>query len=118
MRCRPRAGKAAPSPPGSTVPIALTFDSAGNLYVANLSNGTVSQVTQTVTVPFTVGGSAVSGVDYSGVTAGPLTFGIGQTTQNITGRLLPVPGTSQTLTIDTGHTNGGRRLGQSLASTR
>ena len=39
------AGASAPSPPGSTVPSALAFDAAGNLYVANGGDDTVSKVT-------------------------------------------------------------------------
>ena len=50
------------------------------------------QVSANVTVPFTMGGTAVSGTDYSGVTASPLTFEIGQTTENITGTLYDVSG--------------------------
>ena len=53
-------------------------------------------------MPFTLGGSATAGVDFSGVTAGPLTFGIGQTTVDITGKLLSDPGPSQTLTFTLG----------------
>ncbi len=40
-----RGGRSPPSPPGSTVPSGLAFDAAGNLYVANDSNSTVSEVT-------------------------------------------------------------------------
>ena len=75
----------------------LAFDAAGNLYVANVQGGTVSKASQTVSVPFTLGGSAASGAAYSDVTTGPLTFGIGQTALAITGTLLFDPGPTQTL---------------------
>ena len=101
---------------GFNDPTGLAFDSAGTLYVANNGNGTVSQVTQTVAVPFTVGGSAVSGMDYIGLTASPLTFGIGQTTQHITGTLLSDPGPTQTLTL-TLDAPGGRDLSSPAVNT-
>ena len=62
----------------------------------------MSVVTELVAVPFTLGGSAASGVDFSGVTAGPLLFGIGQTTVDITGKLLHDPGPDRTLTFTLG----------------
>ena len=40
------------------------------------------------TVPFTLGGTAVSGTNYSGVTASPLVIPAGQTAATITGTLL------------------------------
>src|SRR4029077_8052260 len=40
------------------------------------------------TIPFTVGGTAVSGTNYTGVTASPLIIPAGQTTATITGTLL------------------------------
>ena len=77
----------------------------------------MSKVSQTVTVPFTLGGTAVSGVAFSGVTASPLTFGIGQTTQDITGTLLSDPGPSQTLTFTLGTPTGGATLGSPSVNT-
>ena len=77
----------------------------------------VSKVSQTVAVPFTLGGSAASGAAYSGVTASPLTFGIGQTTQDITGTLLSDPGPSQTLTLTLGTPTGGVGLGSPSVNT-
>ena len=62
------------------------------------------KVTQTVTVPFSLGGSAVSGVAYSGVTPSPLTFGIGITSLNITGTLLPDAGLDPDADIHPGRT--------------
>ena len=75
-------------------PAGLAFDAAGNLYVSAGNGTTVSKLSETVSVsvPFTLGGTAAAGVDYSGVTAGVLTFGIGQTTVDIIGKLLPDPG--------------------------
>jgi sugar lactone lactonase YvrE len=101
---------------GFSGPDALAFDAAGNLYVANSAIDTVSKVSETVTAPFTLGGTAVSGTDYSGVTASPLTFGIGQTTENITGTLLPDPGASKTLTVTLG-TPTNATLGSPAANT-
>ena len=77
----------------------------------------MSKVSETVTVPFALGGTAVSGTDYTGVTAGPLTFGIGQTTQNITGTLLSDPGPNQTLTLTLGTPTGGFVLGGPSVNT-
>ena len=101
---------------GFNDPFGLAFD-AGNLYVANDGNNTVSKVSETVTVPFTLGGTAVSGTAFSGVTASPLTFGIGQTTHDITGTLLSDPGPSQTLTFTLGTPTGGAALGSPSVNT-
>jgi sugar lactone lactonase YvrE len=101
---------------GFNAPDALAFD-AGNLFVANSGDDTISEVSDTATVPFTLGGSAVAGVDFSGVTASPLTFGIGQTTQDITGTLLSDPGPNQTLTFTLGTPTGDAVLGNPSANT-
>ena len=77
----------------------MAFDAAGNLYVANFNSGTVSKLSETATVSFTLDGMATAGVDYSGVTASPLSFGIGQTTANISGTPIPDPGSDKTLTV-------------------
>jgi hypothetical protein len=95
----------------------LAFDSAGNLYVANEGNNTVSVVNETVTVPFALGGTAVAGVDYSGVRSSPLKFEIGQTTVYITGTLLSDPGPSQTLTFTLGTPRGDSALGNISVNT-
>jgi hypothetical protein len=73
--------------------------------------------TQTVTVPFTLSGTAVAGAAVSGVTASPLTFAVGQTTQNITGTLLSEPGLAQTLTLILGTPTGGATLGSAAVNT-
>ena len=95
---------------GFNGPFGLAFG-AGNLYVANGVSNTVSKVSETVTVPFTLGGTAVSGTAFSGVTASPLTFGFGQTTIDITGTLLSDPGPTQALTLTLGTPTGGAALG-------
>ena len=87
---------------GLNRPIGLAF-AAGNLYVANYGDNTVKKISETVTVPFSLGGTAVAGTAYNGVTASPLTFVIGQTTQSITGTLLSDPGPNRTLIVDPGH---------------
>jgi hypothetical protein len=95
----------------------LAFDSAGNLFVANEGNNTVSVVNESVTVPFALGGTAVAGVDYSGVTSSPLKFEIGHTTQFITGTLLSDPGPIRTLTFTLGAPSGNSALGNFSANT-
>ena len=69
-------------------PQGLAFDAAGNLYVTGSYTNTVTELSSTVTVPYTLGGTAVAGTDYSGVTNGMLTFPTGQTTANVTGALI------------------------------
>ena len=99
-----------------STPVGIALD-AGSLYVADNGNGTLSQVTETITVPFALGGTAASGVAFSGLTSGVLAFGIGQTTQNITGTLLSDPGANQTLTITLGAPTGGAALGSPATNT-
>ena len=96
------AGGVSPFASGFSSPEGLAFDAAGNLYVTNGNGNTVSEVSTAVTVPFTLGGTAVSGTDYTSVTASPLVFTSGQTTENITGTLLPDPGTIRTITFALG----------------
>ena len=60
-------------------------------------------------MPFTLGGTAVSGTDYSGVTAGSLVFAPGQTTEYITGTLLPDPGAYPNADRHAGHAQQQRR---------
>lgn len=106
---------------GFTDPDGLAFDTDGNLYVSEFGGGgvlgTVFKYNGPVTVPFTIGGTAVANTDYSGVPTGPLTFGIGQTTQNIAGTLLPDPGPNRTLTITLGAPSGGASLGNPSENT-
>ena len=54
---------------------------------------------QDVSVPFALGGTAVSGTDYSGVTSSPLTIPAGHTSATISGTLLADPGPNKTLTF-------------------
>ncbi|OWK39899.1 IPT/TIG domain-containing protein [Fimbriiglobus ruber] len=77
---------------------ALAFDASGNLYAADSAAGTINQIGTAVPIPFTLGGTAVAGTDYSGVTTSPLVFAAGQTTATITGTLAPGSG-GKTLTI-------------------
>ncbi len=62
-----------------------------------LSNAASSDVS----IPFTLGGSAVSGTDYSGVTASPLVIPAGQTSGTITGTIIDdgAPDAIKTLTV-------------------
>ena len=101
---------------GFSIPVGIALD-AGSLYVADQGNGTLSQVTETITVPFASGGKAGSGVAFTGLTSGVLAFGIGQTTQYITGTLLFDPGPSQTLTFTLGTPTGGAVLGNPSVNT-
>lgn len=96
--------------PGFDGPTGLAIV-AGDMYVTNGGNNTMSQVTQTVAVPFSLGGTAAAGVAYSGATAGVLIFGIGETTLDITGTLLADPGPSQSLTVTLDPPAGGAVLG-------
>ena len=56
---------------GFSIPEGLAIDAAGSLYLNNGPNEI--KISPTVTVPYTLGGTAVSGTDYSGVTNGTLT---------------------------------------------
>jgi len=98
-------------------PDGLAFDSAGNLYVSNFDGATVSEVSQGVVVPFTLGGTAVSGADFSGITPSPLMFGVGQTTVDITGTLFSDPGPTRTLAFSLGTPTAGAVLGTPSVNT-
>src|SRR5581483_11393172 len=61
------------------------------------------------TIPFTLGGTAVAGTDYSGVTASPLLIPAGQTSATIAGTLLDDNGLAEadsTLTLTLGPPTG------------
>jgi hypothetical protein len=73
--------------------------SAGSFSITVALSGAFGQ---DVSVPFTLGGTAVSGTDFSGVTASPLTIKAGQTSATITGTLRADPGASPALTITLG----------------
>jgi sugar lactone lactonase YvrE len=97
------------TPGGAVFPFASDFSNpddlvvnGGNLYVANYAGGTVSKVSQSVSVPFSLGGTAVAGTDFSGVTGSPLEFGIGRTTVDISGTLLADLGAAKSFTITLG----------------
>jgi uncharacterized membrane protein len=91
------------------VPVTPTVQFAAATQSVNESAGTFTvtvtlsaAASQAVTVPFTLGGSAVAGVDYSGVTASPLVIAAGATSATITGALPPDAGASPTLTFTLG----------------
>ncbi len=69
-------------------PLGLAFVK-GDLFVTNGANNAVDRISTAVTVPFTVGGTAVAGTDFTVTTASPLTFAGGTTTATITGTLTP-----------------------------
>jgi len=101
---------------GFSTPSDLIFDAANDLYVSIIGANSVSKVSSTVTVPFTLGGTAVDGVDYTGVTVSPLTFGIGQTTAYITGTLIDAGNFNRTLTVTLGEPTNAS-LGETAATT-
>ena len=76
-------------------------ETAGTFTVTvNLSSAS----TAPVTVPFSLSGTAASGVNYSGVSASPLVIPAGQTTATITGTLIntgPNSGTTLIVTLGT-----------------
>ena len=110
------AGQVATFTTGFVRPEGLAFDSAGTLYVANAINNTVSQVAEGFSVPFTLAGTGLAAVD--SVTASPLVFRIGQTTEDITGTLGD-PNISQllTLTLTLGTPSAGVVLGSPSVNT-
>jgi hypothetical protein len=72
---------------------AVSFASAAQTVAENASTFSVTvqlsnASTLATTVPFTVGGTAISGTQYSGVTANPLVIPAGQTSGTITGTLI------------------------------
>jgi len=91
---------------GLSTPIGLDFDAAGNLYVANaLANNVIKLAPTPATVPFTLGGNAVQGTDYTITSTSPLTVPIGGTT-TITGTLIPQGVANKTLTFTLGTPTG------------
>ncbi len=104
---------------GVRLPEGLAFDAAGNLDVVSAEDNTISKVNTVVTVSLTVGGTAALGTDYSGVTSGTLTFPAGQTTENITGKLIDkgAPGSSKTITFTLGAPSSNAGLGSPAVNT-
>ncbi len=77
------------SDPEPTVSLAAATQSVnenGGTFTITVKLSAASGVA--TTVPFTLGGTAVSGVNYSGVTASPLVIPAGQTTATVTGTLI------------------------------
>jgi streptogramin lyase len=69
------------------------------------------------TIPFTLGGTAVSGTDYSGVTASPLVIPAGQTTGTITGTVINTGATSNKTIVFTLGTPTNATLGSTTTDT-
>jgi hypothetical protein len=93
----------AESDPQPTVSFASATQSVnenGGTFTVTVNLSAVSGVD--TTIPFTLGGTAVSGTDYSGVTASPLVITAGQLSGTITGALPPDPGPNKTLTFTLG----------------
>ncbi|MEI6236902.1 MAG: hypothetical protein WCT04_27910, partial [Planctomycetota bacterium] len=91
---------------GFNSPVGLAFDAVGNFYVANNNSTNVTKLIPSAIVPFTLGGTAVSGTDYSGVTASPLTFTPAQPTANITGTVINNGSGAKTVTFTMGSPTG------------
>jgi hypothetical protein len=91
------------APSGATVQFATgsetVNESAGTFSIAVTLSSAASS---SVSVPFTMSGSATAGSDYSGVTASPLVFPAGQMSATITGTLLADPGASPNLIFTLG----------------
>jgi predicted outer membrane repeat protein len=103
---------------GFSEPFGLACDAAGNLYVADPNASRISEVTTgSVSVPFTLGGTATLDNDYSGVTASPLIIPSGQTSASISGSLVPDPGGSKTLTFTLGTPTAGVSQGSPSVNT-
>ncbi len=94
------------SDPEPTVALALATQSVnenGGTFTVTVNLSAASGVA--TTVPFTLGGTAASGVNYSGVTASPLVIPAGQTSGTITGTLIDdgkFESTNTTLTVTLG----------------
>ncbi len=73
--------------------------------------------TASITVPFTLGGTAVAGTDFSGVTASPLTFAIGQTTAGHHRQAPLRPRPQPDADLHPGHAPGGIALGSPSVNT-
>jgi plastocyanin len=86
---------------GMNQPYGLAYAN-GKLYMADSGTDSIKQIDGTVTVPFTPGGTAVEGTDYSGVTPSPLVFATGQSVAAISGKLKFDQGSDQTLVVTLG----------------
>jgi sugar lactone lactonase YvrE len=74
----------------------------GKLFVADSGTDFIKQIDGTVTVPFTLGGTAVEGTDYSEVTPSPLVFATGQSQTALSGKLKFDHGSDPTLVVTLG----------------
>ncbi len=81
-----------------------SVDSAAGTFTVTVNLSAVSDTD--TTVPFTLSGTAVSGVDYSNLTASPVVIKAGQTSTTITGSLAPDPGPNRTLIFTLGTPTG------------
>jgi elongation factor P hydroxylase/preprotein translocase subunit SecB len=75
-----------PQPTASFAAATQSVNENGGAFTVTVTLSAASGVD--TTIPFTLGGTAVNGVDYRGVTASPLVITAGQTTGTITGTLL------------------------------
>ncbi len=107
------------APAASTVQFALAneslVESAGAFTIPVILSAASNSP---VSVPFTLGGNAVAGTDFNGVTASPVVIPAGQTAVNITGTLLDdgAPDAVKTLTLTLG-TPTGATLGAPAVNT-
>jgi sugar lactone lactonase YvrE len=100
------AGQVSPYAIGFNGPVDLAFDPAGTLLVSDFFDGTVSKVSfgpltlpVDVIVPFSLGGTATAGIDYTSATASPLVIPAGQSSATITGTLLAPAGEAANPTL-------------------
>ena len=84
-----RSSRATPSRPFSSPRPRRAVNENGGTFTVTVNLSAASGVD--TTVPFTLGGTATAGTDYSGVTASPLVIAAGQTSATITGTLLRRP---------------------------
>ena len=112
------AGVVSPYDTGSGGAAGLASNSSGHLYVAQDKSGSVEEfVAASVSVPFTMGGSAAFSADYSSITTSPLVIPGGQSGGVITGKLYSDPGPNQTITFTLGTPTDPAALGSPSTNT-
>ena len=92
-----------PEPTVSLANAIQTVNENGGSFTVTVNLSAASGVA--TTVPFTLGGTAVNGVNYSGVTSSPIVIAAGQTSATITGTLIDdgkYEPTNKTLTVTLG----------------